>query len=844
MVWSRGGRGERARKVWAVALCGGSFLAGQLVWGGEPGSLLDGYLQSASQISAELNTLQPTEAPVGNALGGVPLVEAKPLPVQEAKPLPVQDAKPLPAGESKLRPVKQAVVLEAPSFKNPVAPASNSEEEHLAPIVPAWAMPRRPGDRGQGTGVRSQAVAVPAIKNPFVGPPQPLKIEIGKGSGLGVQGSAKGTGDRGQATGDRGQKPEASPGGERVLSTQYLVPSPQQAATASPELKTGIQHSEFSIQNSELSPQQPEAGLSPKIQNRGTHDSGSSKIQNQPIVTAQAEVALPPEKSPEIDTPLPAPIENPKSKIQNEPALAPSPVRTAEFEARLFAQPEKEVDAFRKATANKEEEFGKLPEGSPFEAIPQSGSVKLRVRRSVLLRTKVDIYRTAIVDQTVCDIVQFTPREVSIIGRSVGQTHVTFWFDDANMAPLTYLVEVKADAEQVKADEDKYQLLENVINEMFPDSKIHLVIVADKLLVKGQAKDSEEAAQIMNIVRAQGVRGNYGNAGYGGIYGSVADALATPVLSQAATGGNPGPGYQIINMLRVPGVQQVALKVKIADLNRSAARGFGIDVSGTIDLSDSINGSKLFLASLLNASATGGTALITQFDGDDINVGVRFLQERGVIKLLSEPTLVTLSGRPATFVAGGEFAVPTIVGSVGLNAVTTDFRSFGAIISFLPTIVDKDRIRLQVAPEFSQLNRQLSVNNTPGLNVRAATTTVEMREGQTLAIAGLLEDSYSASTVGNLPGLAKLFGRRDTTRSETELIILVTPELVHPMEPEEVPPLPGFDVTEPTACQFFFCGEIEGNPTQDYRSTVWPRLRKRYGMGGPAMTSGPFGHGQ
>ena len=85
---------------------------------------------------------------------------------------------------------------------------------------------------------------------------------------------------------------------------------------------------------------------------------------------------------------------------------------------------------------------------------------------------------------------------------------------------------------------------------------------------------------------------------------------------------------------------------------------------------------------------------------------------------------------------------------------------------------------------------------------------------------------------------------RDTSRSETELIILVTPELVHPMEPEEVPPLPGFDVTEPNYRQFFLYGHIEGNPTQDYRSTVWPRLRKRYGMGGPAMTSGPFGHGQ
>jgi Flp pilus assembly secretin CpaC len=220
---------------------------------------------------------------------------------------------------------------------------------------------------------------------------------------------------------------------------------------------------------------------------------------------------------------------------------------------------------------NEEVEFGKLPEGSPFEAIQEAGKVKLRVRRSILLRTKVDIYRTAIVDESVCDIVQFTPREVSIIGRSLGQTHVTFWFDDPGMAPLTYVVEVKPDAEQVKADEDKYQLLENVINEMFPDSKIHLVIVADKLLVKGQAKDSEEAAQIMTIVRAQsGIRGGVGGVGgYGGYGGGLAEGAATPVLSLQATGGNPGPAYQIINMLRVPGVQQVALKVKIAELNRA-----------------------------------------------------------------------------------------------------------------------------------------------------------------------------------------------------------------------------------------------------------------------------------
>lgn len=481
--------------------------------------------------------------------------------------------------------------------------------------------------------------------------------------------------------------------------------------------------------------------------------------------------------------------------------------------------------------------------GSPFEVIDETGAVQVMVRRSKLLRTKVDIYRTAVVDDSICEIVQFTPREVSIIGKSQGSTHVTFWFDDPAMAPITYVIQVVPDVTKVQETEQTYKMLQDVINEMFPDSKIQLMIVADKLIIRGQAKDSEEAAQIVALVRSQtGGWSPGGNAGGWG--GGMSEGAAAQVLSDSATGSAQRSRLQVINMLRVPGVQQVALRVKIAELNRSAARGFGVDVKGNVNFTNNNDGAQMFLQSMLNVAAGAGPALLTQVDGDDIQLGVRYLQSHGVIRLLSEPTLVTMSGTPATFIAGGEFAVPTIVGSAGLNAVTTDFRAFGAIISFMPTVIDKDRIRLQVSPEFSQINSQLTVGGTPGLKVRAATTTVEMREGQTLAIAGLLEDNMNGTNVGDLPFLAKVFGRRDMSRNETELLILVAPELVHAMEAEEVPPLPGFDVTEPTSAQFFLHGRLEGNPTQDYRSTVWPRLKKRYGAGGPAMTSGPFGHGQ
>ena len=481
--------------------------------------------------------------------------------------------------------------------------------------------------------------------------------------------------------------------------------------------------------------------------------------------------------------------------------------------------------------------------GSPFEVIDETGAVQVMVRRSKLLRTKVDIYRTAVVDDSICEIVQFTPREVSIIGKSQGSTHVTFWFDDPAMAPITYVIQVVPDVAQVVLQENTYKMLQDVINEMFPDSKIQLMIVADKLIIRGQAKDSAEAAQIVALVRSQ-TGGWSPGANGGGMGGGLSEGAAAQVLSDSATGSAQRSRLQVINMIRVPGVQQVALRVKIAEMNRSAARGFGVDVKGKINFTDNTDGSQMFLQSMLNVAAGAGPALLTQVDGDDIQLGVRYLQSHGIIRLLSEPTLVTMSGTPATFIAGGEFAVPTIVGSAGLNAVTTDFRAFGAIISFMPTVIDKDRIRLQVSPEFSQINSALTVGGTPGLRVRAATTTVEMREGQTLAIAGLLEDNMNGTNVGDLPFLSRVFGRRDMSRNETELLILVAPELVHAMEAEEVPPLPGFDVTEPTSAQFFLHGRLEGNPTQDYRSTVWPRLKKRYGAGGPAMTSGPFGHGQ
>ena len=464
-------------------------------------------------------------------------------------------------------------------------------------------------------------------------------------------------------------------------------------------------------------------------------------------------------------------------------------------------------------------------EMGPFEVIEDSGDLSIVLRRSKLLRTKVDIYRTAVVDPAVCDVVQFTPREISIIGRAQGATHVTFWFEDGTHEPITYLVRVVPDPEVQERREAQYGVLEEILAELFPESKVELVPVADKLIVRGQARDAAEAAQILAVIRGEAV-------GSGGMVGGrVTGTLAQEETQQGL------PASQVINMLRIPGIHQIALRVKIAELNRAAARNFGVDVNLNF------NDGKFIIQSLLNAATGNAASLLGTYDNGDLSWGIHYLEKHGVMRMLSEPTLVTMSGRPATFIAGGEFAVPTTVGVAGAAAVTTDFRAYGAVITFLPVVLDKDRIRLEVAPEFSQIDQSVAVNGTPGLTTRAVTTTVEMREGQTLAIAGLLDDSMKGNNEGNLPIVAQIFGRREITRNETELIILVTPELIHPVEPEAVPPLPGFDVTEPTNAEFFIKGRIEGRPTHEYRSTIWPRLRRRYQAGGPAMISGPFGHG-
>ena len=446
--------------------------------------------------------------------------------------------------------------------------------------------------------------------------------------------------------------------------------------------------------------------------------------------------------------------------------------------------------------------------------------VELQVmkRRSKILRMKQDVFRAAIADPSLIEFVAYGTNEIEIIGKEVGSTSLTLWVGDEQQPRLlSVLVTVVKDDAVDETRRLEYGELQDMLNELFPNSKVQLIPVADKLIVRGQARDEQEANNMMALIRQ-----NAGNANgqQGGVQGYVTNdgAAAEPFPDASRL-----PQASVINLLKIPGEKQVLLKVRIAELKRSAIRSLGADfefAAGDFAMASSLAGGGNILASGV-------------FDDGFFNVTLNALTSNGVAKILAEPNLVTLSGNTANFIAGGEFAVPTVVGVGGAQAATTSFKGFGTQLAFTPTVLDKDRIRLNVVPTFSTLNRNNSVQGIFGTDTRSVMTTVDLREGQVLAIAGLLQEESRGDIsripfFGSIPIINAIGANRSYSRDETELIVLVSPELVHAVEPEDAPAiLPGMEVTEPDDLDFFIFGQIEGRSNAHHRSTVWPTYRDR-----------------
>lgn len=503
----------------------------------------------------------------------------------------------------------------------------------------------------------------------------------------------------------------------------------------------------------------------------------------------------------------------------------------------------------------------------------------------------------AISDPSIADVMLTGNRHIRILGRRLGVTDLTISTGRGEM--VTFQVQVVLDL----------KLLEARLLQLFPDASIHLAHLGPKLIVEGEARDAQQLARINQVLdkavqSAVSTAGGSGNvqrnlalrrrdgSGWrtaewsdegdasGGVpvrgasreklqdeepAGEAAEeppgdeggmsfeeVQITPGRSSGggrSTGGGAASGQQqveIINLMRIPGPQQVMLMVQVAELNRTAYRQIGADflfansgsivgsrLTGANSGGSSASGMGIFGSG--SAAASGGSASTTVFgifEGPGFQSFVSALRRNSVLKVLAEPNLVAMHGHRADFLAGGEFPVPVPQSGAGggTPTVTIQYKKFGVQLSFTPYVLDGDLIRMEVDPEVSSidfsLGTQVSGVSVPGLNTRRSHTTVEMREGQTLAIAGLMQVDLAGRTdripgMGDLPWIGPFFSNTTSQRVEKELVVLVTPHLVAAMNADEVGPLPGAEVYEPNDLEFYLLNRLEGHTGHaEFRSTT------------------------
>jgi len=421
--------------------------------------------------------------------------------------------------------------------------------------------------------------------------------------------------------------------------------------------------------------------------------------------------------------------------------------------------------------------------------------IRLRVGRSKVLRTSFTITRISVADPEVADIIMISEREVYINGNAPGVTNISLW---GKRSFSSAKVTVEADV----------SLLKEKLFKVLPKEKIAVEAAEDTVVLSGE------------------------------VSGPVAQETAIS-LATAFSGGKKD---KVVNLLHIGGVQQVMVAVRVAEINRSVGKEMGINFAYSnkagnfgATLLNSLSILKNIDRNLDSVTAPGvlvnpGVTTSSQQFSSSVNAvfgglyGSFFwtaffdiLKQNGLGRILAEPNLVTTSGQEASFLAGGEFPIPV---PSGLGTTSIDYKKFGVGLVFTPTVLDNDKIALRINPEVSELDfssqTTVVVNNfiVPGLKVRRTTTQVEMKDGQTLAIAGLLSDQHrnvvnKYPLLGDLPILGVLFRSSSFQKSETELVILVTPHLVK-SQPPGPHRLPTDKYIEPTDLEFYLLGRSEG----------------------------------
>jgi pilus assembly protein CpaC len=406
------------------------------------------------------------------------------------------------------------------------------------------------------------------------------------------------------------------------------------------------------------------------------------------------------------------------------------------------------------------------------------GELHLLVGRSLVLTSPTPLTRVSVADPAVADALVVTPTQVLVNGKEAGAVSLVLWDENGQSQSFDVYVDLDVTAIAQK------------VREAFPNEPISIEATKGVVTVSGQVSSTEEADRILKVVQ--------------GIAPKVVSLMQVPP---------PPPPAEIL------------LDVKFAEVDRSALGEFGINLlapgtqpSGPGSTVGSL-GTQQFAPPRLNSltvtpSSSGGSAttaadfalsdLLNMFvfrPDIDLAATIRALSQKNVLQILASPNLLTQSGKEASFLAGGEFPYPVLQGGTVANAVTIQFREFGVRLTFLPTMDPDGRIHLKVTPEVSALDfsNALTISGftIPALSTRRVQTEMDLKDGQSFAIAGLVDDRLTrvASKIpglGDIPVLGHLFQSYSLNKTKTELLVMVTPRIVKPYEQGQAPAGPQF----------------------------------------------------
>ena len=409
--------------------------------------------------------------------------------------------------------------------------------------------------------------------------------------------------------------------------------------------------------------------------------------------------------------------------------------------------------------------------------------VSVTVGKSLDLRTDSSFVNISVGDPDVADVNPLTDHTLSILAKKIGTTRVSVYSDDKKLIGI-FDVEVTYDVTR----------LTNELHRVFPGARMRASSVNGRIMLSGEVPDAVTLDKAVTIARQF--------------------------------------GPEIINSVSVMSPQQVLLEVRFIEISRNAGRDLGVQWNrfGQHSIANVGNavpagGLPLTASNIASEAAAGVLSGATPFgfligrlvaSGVSTDVMINALEQKGIARSLAEPNLVALSGDTASFLAGGEYPIP-VAGQYG--SVTVDYKKYGVGLAFTPTVLRRGLINMKIEPEVSQIDttHAVAVANgitVPALIVRRASTTVELRDGQSFVIGGLLQsDNKNAIEqlpwLGSIPVLGALFSSKSYQKNETDLAIIVTPHLVRPTRPGDVVKAPTDDTLPPNDVDFFLLGKNE-----------------------------------